>query len=52
MNPHKNITIAENAPLMEISSSFIRNAVKEGKNIRHFLPQKVWEYMDEKGFYR
>ena len=52
MQPHKNITVAENAPLMEISSSFIRNAVKEGKDIRHFLPQKTWEYMDEMGFYR
>lgn len=49
---HKNIIVAENAPLMEISSSFIRNAVKEGKDVRHFLPPKVWEYMDEMGFYR
>ncbi len=41
-----------NAPLMEISSSFIRNAVKEGKNIRHFLPEKVYRYMDEMNFYK
>jgi nicotinate-nucleotide adenylyltransferase len=52
MKIHKNITLAENVPLMEISSSFIRNAVKEGKDVRHFLPPKVWEYIDEKGFYR
>ena len=49
---HKNISIAENAPLMEISSSFIRNAIQEGKNIRHFIPHKAWEYMEEMNFYK
>lgn len=49
---HKNITIAKNAPLMEISSSFIRNAIKEGKDIRHFIPFKTWEYLDEMNFYK
>jgi nicotinate-nucleotide adenylyltransferase len=48
---HKNITIVEGAPLMEISSSFIRTAIKNGKDIRHFMPQKVWEYLDEMNFY-
>lgn len=49
---HKNITIAEGAPLMEISSSFIRNAIKEGRDVRHFVPLKTWEYMEEMNFYR
>jgi nicotinate-nucleotide adenylyltransferase len=49
---HKNISIAENAPLMEISSSFIRTAIREGKNIRHFIPHKAWEYMEEMNFYK
>lgn len=40
------------APVMEISSTFIRNAIKKGKNIRPLLPEKVWEYMDEMNFYR
>lgn len=40
-----------NAPLMEISSSFIRNAIKEKRNVRYFVPQKVWDYMDEMNFY-
>lgn len=48
----KNIIIAKDAPQMEISSSFIRNAIKEGKDVRHFLPPKVWEYIDKNGFYR
>lgn len=49
---HKNITIVENAPLMEISSSFIRNAIKNGKDVRHFLPPKSWEYLEEMNFYK
>ncbi|MFW6371803.1 MAG: nicotinate (nicotinamide) nucleotide adenylyltransferase [Bacteroidota bacterium] len=49
---HRNITIAEEAPLMEISSSFNRKAIKHNKDVRHFLPQKTWEYIDKMGFYR
>ena len=39
------------APQMEISASFIRKAIKEGKDIRYFLPNKVWEYIQEMHFY-
>jgi nicotinate-nucleotide adenylyltransferase len=49
---HKNISVAIDAPLMEISSSFIRNAIKEGKDIRHFMPGKAWIYLDEMNFYK
>ena len=41
-----------NAPLMEISSSFLRNAIKAGKDIRHFLPKDVFNYIDEMNFYK
>lgn len=40
------------APVIEISSTFIRNSIKEGKNIRPLLPQKVWEYIDHNLFYK
>lgn len=30
------------APLMEISSSFIRKALAEGKDVRYFLPVNAW----------
>jgi len=30
-----------NAPLMEISSTFIRQALKDGKDIRYFLPESI-----------
>ena len=49
---HPNIKLIEGVPLMEISSSFIREAIKSGKNVRHFLPSKTWEYLDEMNFYR
>ena len=32
-------------PLLEISSTFIRQALKEGKDVRYFLPMKVWEHI-------
>lgn len=41
-----------NAPIMEISASFIRKAIKDGKDIKAFLPWKVWNYIDEMNFYR
>ena len=40
------------APLMEISSSFIRDAIHNKKDIRYMLPEKVWEYIDEMSFYK
>lgn len=40
------------APIIELSSTFIRNSVKEGKDIRPMLDEKVWEYIDHNLFYR
>lgn len=40
------------APQMEVSSSFIRQAVAEGRDLRHFMPPGAWQYMDEMNFYR
>jgi nicotinate-nucleotide adenylyltransferase len=40
-----------NAPLMDISSTFIRDAIKSKKDIRYFLPQAVWKYIKEMHFY-
>lgn len=40
------------APIVEISSTFIRKSIKEGKNIQPLLPSKVWEYIDHNNFYK
>jgi nicotinate-nucleotide adenylyltransferase len=48
---HKNVHITE-APIMEISSTFLRKAIKEKKNVQFFLPPQVWEYIDTNNLYR
>ncbi|MCC7302555.1 MAG: nicotinate-nucleotide adenylyltransferase [Bacteroidia bacterium] len=40
------------APLMDISSTFIRGAIAAGKDVKHFLPEAVWKYIGEMGFFR
>ena len=40
------------APIVEISSTFIRESIKNKNNIRPLLPEKVWEYVDHNNFYR
>lgn len=40
-----------NAPLMEISSTTIRQAIKEKKDMRYFMPEAVWQYIKEMHFY-
>ncbi|AXP80809.1 putative nicotinate-nucleotide adenylyltransferase [Mariniflexile rhizosphaerae] len=40
------------APIMELSSTSIRNAIKTGKNVKPMLPEHVWEYLDEMNFYK
>jgi len=55
-NPETVKSIADlmivDAPLIEISSTFIRKAVGEGRDIRHFLPPKSWKYLEERNFYK
>lgn len=40
------------APLMTISSSFIRKMIKEGKSIRYWVTEKVLEGIESKGMYQ
>ena len=40
------------APIVEISSTDIRDTIKKGKNVQPLLPHKVWEYIDHNNFYR
>ncbi len=51
LSDHKKIH-SVNAPIMELSSTFIRKAIHEGKNVQPMLPQHVWEYLDEMNFYK
>ena len=48
---HPNVKKVE-APIMEISSTFIRKAIAAQKNIKPLLNNKVWEYIDLMNFYK
>ncbi len=50
-NTHSKIKKVD-APIMELSSTFIRKSIKDDKNVRPMLPEHVWEYLDEMNFYR
>jgi len=41
-----------NAPLMDISSSFIRQAIAAGKDVPFFLHEKVYQHIKEKSLYK
>lgn len=43
---------AVDTPIIEISSTFIREALKAGKNIKSFLPEGVYEYIVENSLYK
>ena len=40
------------APIIELSSTFIRESIKKGKNVVPMLPNKVWEYVEHNNFYK
>jgi nicotinate-nucleotide adenylyltransferase len=40
------------APIVEISSTFIRANIKNRKNVQPLLPSKVWEYIDHNNLYK
>ncbi len=39
------------APIIEISSSFIRKSIQEGKNMKPMLHAEVWNYLNKYKFY-
>lgn len=44
--------ILTDAPIVEISSSFIRKAIKDKKHVGCFMPDKVATYIKEMNFYK
>ena len=41
-----------NAPIVQISSTFIRKSIQENRDISTMLPENVWNYIDEMNFYK
>ncbi len=48
---HPNVIITE-GPVIEISSSFIRKAISEKKDVQFFIPENVAQYVKEMSFYK
>jgi nicotinate-nucleotide adenylyltransferase len=48
-HPHVHLTAA---PVIDISSTFIRQGIRDKKDLRFFLPGKVWDEIDTMNFYR
>ena len=40
------------APIVEISSTFIRENIALGKNVRPLMPEAVWHYVDQNNLYK
>jgi len=53
LSPTKGLSNVEiiNAPLMDISATLIRNALKKQKNIRFLLPHGVYDYIKKNNLY-
>lgn len=39
------------APLLEISASYIRQQIRDGKSVEYLVPKEVYQYLDETGLY-
>jgi len=51
LRQHYKVSYVE-APVMKVSSSFIRKAIAEGKNVQHFMPKAVADYVEEMNIYK
>ncbi|MGV3632142.1 MAG: nicotinate (nicotinamide) nucleotide adenylyltransferase [Bacteroidota bacterium] len=49
---HRNVIFCEDTPVMKISSSFIRESIQKGKDVRYLLTEPVFRYVDEMNFYK
>jgi len=48
---HPQVSFAIDVPQMDITSTFIRQAVKAKKDVCGFMPEAAWKYMREMHFY-
>lgn len=51
LNGHPNIRVIE-APLLDISATFIRNCIKNDKSVRYLVPDPVEEMIRDRQLYR
>lgn len=46
------IVVLDNAPLLEISATFIRKSLEEGKSVRYLLPEPVYKEIEAQNFFK
>ncbi len=49
---HPNVIMMQDVPIMKISASHIRKAIKSGKDIRYLVTEPVFKYIEDMHFYR
>lgn len=49
---HPSVTMCDDVPVMKVSSSFIRQAIKNGNDVRYLLTESVYKYVEEMNFYK
>jgi nicotinate-nucleotide adenylyltransferase len=49
---HPNVVFCEDAPVMKVSASFVRQAIKDRREVRYLLTEPVRKYVDEMNFYK
>ena len=47
---HPNVTMVD-VPMMDISSSYIRQMIRDGKDVQYLLTEPVYKYLTEMHFY-
>ena len=48
---HESVIFSD-APLMRVSSSQIRDLIKNNNDISHLVPDQIFEYISKNGLYR
>ncbi len=48
---HPSVRVFE-APVLELSATFIREAIRDGRDVRYMLTRPVYEYVRKGGFYQ
>ncbi len=48
---HPSVHLRE-APLMQLSATYVRKCIKEGKSVRYLVPDAVAEELEQSGLYR
>jgi nicotinate-nucleotide adenylyltransferase len=48
---HPNVSVVE-APLLDISASYIRSCIKEGKSVQYLVPDEVYKYLKDSSMFR